>query len=423
MDKSAKLYKKAMEKYRNGYIDDAIDACEKSISSNIKNSAAINLKGLLLYIKGELDNARNLWMLNKDVNKDSVSKKYIESSTKDEEKLQLYETALGLMKEIKINEALNTLEICSESDFNSINVRNAISECLIKQGEYNSAIEQINKVLELDKKDKIAMENKKMLMQYGIIKKKISYGKLLRGVLSTVLFLGILGFAIVNRGKILEGAKKVIPKDDFANTHMESTSSQQIQTPLDSNVENFLKIETETKVKANFPAEEIKADMENKDYEELYKQYIAWNGKIETINEKNLVVSIGELLKSEGVKNFYALGNQYVREQNNNKAIESLKKAQELGKSNDLYPHIIFSLGSAYERTGDYENALRLYEEYHKSFSRGDYAEEVLYKMVMIYKNVDKNKAKIYAEELINVYPKSIYNNTKTRAIIEDVSK
>jgi tetratricopeptide (TPR) repeat protein len=420
MDKSTKLYKKAMEKYRNGYIDGAIEACEKSISLNIKNSAAINLKGLLLYLKGELENARNLWMLNKDINKDPVSIKYIESSLKDEKKLQLYETALGLIKEIKINEAMNSLEICNESAFNSINVGNAMSECLIKQGEYNRALEQINKVLELDKKDKFALENKKMLIQYGIVKNEMNYSKLLGGVFSTILVLAMVYFGIVNSQKVFEGTKKVISKDDFDNSYVESISNQQVQNLPDIKEDNSLKIETETKVKVNFPAEEIKIDMENKNYEELYKQYIAWNGKIESINEKNLIVSAGEILKSEGVKYFYTLGNQYGREQNNNKAIESLKKAEELGESNELYPHVIFSLGSAYERIADYENALRQYEEYHKSYSRQDYGEEVLYKMVMIYKNIDKNKAKLYAEELVKVYPKSIYNNSKTRAIIAE---
>lgn len=420
MDKSAKLYKKAMEKYQNGYMDEAIEACEKSISLNIKNSAAINLKGLLLYLKGELDNARNLWMLNKDINKDSVSKRYIESSFKDEEKIQLFETALTLMKEIKINEALSNLEVCSESDFNSINVGNAISECLIKQGEYNRALEQINQVLQLDKEDKFALENKKMLIQYGIVKRKTNYRKLLKGGFSTILFFSIICFGIANRQKIFEGFEKATSQDDFDSSFVESISNQKNQNMPHINEDNSLKIETETKVKVNFPAEEIKADMENKNYEELYNQYIVWNGKIETINEKSLIVSIGELLKSEGVKYFYTLGNQYVREQNNNNAIESLKKAHALGKSNGLYSHIIFSLGSVYEKIGDYENALRLYEEYHKSFSREDYGEEVLYKMVMIYKNVDKNKAKIYAEELVNVYPKSIYNNTKIRAIITE---
>ena len=56
MDKSQKKYIKALDNYNNGYIDKAIKLCEESISINIKNSAAINLKGLLYYLNGDLDN-------------------------------------------------------------------------------------------------------------------------------------------------------------------------------------------------------------------------------------------------------------------------------------------------------------------------------------------------------------------------------
>ena len=87
MDKSKKLYIKALDKYNNGYIDNAIELCEESISIDIKNAASINLKGLLCYLKGDLDSAQKLWKMNYGVNKDGVSERYLNDTGKDKEKL------------------------------------------------------------------------------------------------------------------------------------------------------------------------------------------------------------------------------------------------------------------------------------------------------------------------------------------------
>lgn len=58
MNKSNIYYEKALNYYHKGYIDKAIELCEKSISDNIKNKAAIDLKGFLHYLKGDLKNSR-----------------------------------------------------------------------------------------------------------------------------------------------------------------------------------------------------------------------------------------------------------------------------------------------------------------------------------------------------------------------------
>jgi len=97
-----------------------------------------------------------------------------------------------------------------------------------------------------------------------------------------------------------------------------------------------------------------------------------------------------------------------------------LKKAYEVGKDSYIYQHVIFFLGASYERLEDYENALKLYEEYYGGYPQGNYSEEVLYRMAMIYRNVDMSKAKRHAGELISKYPKSIYNNSKLRQIMND---
>ena len=126
MDKSGKIYVKAMNKYNDGYIDKALALCEKSISLNITNAAALNLKGILYYLKGDLESAKKMWNINYKRNNDEVSKKYLRDSIKDKEKLQLYVNALELIKQFNISGALEILKQCENSHFNFINVNNHI---------------------------------------------------------------------------------------------------------------------------------------------------------------------------------------------------------------------------------------------------------------------------------------------------------
>lgn len=168
MDKSYKLYKKALIEYQNSNINKALRLCDKSISLDIKCAAALNLKGLLYYLLGSLNNAKALWKLNCNMNKDSVSKKYLESTQEDESKGDKYYKALGFIKEVKINEAIILLEQCEESDFNCINVNNSLARCYLKKGEYIKADKCINKVLSIDRKNPEAIKNKKVLLSCGI---------------------------------------------------------------------------------------------------------------------------------------------------------------------------------------------------------------------------------------------------------------
>ena len=56
--KKNKTYLKAVEYYDKGELDKAIKLCDECISQNLKNGSALNLKGLILYSKGDLEGAR-----------------------------------------------------------------------------------------------------------------------------------------------------------------------------------------------------------------------------------------------------------------------------------------------------------------------------------------------------------------------------
>lgn len=164
-----KLYERAMKLYGKGNIDKALELCEKAISCNMKNSSALNLKGLLLYIKGELKAATDTWKINWDFNNNSLSRGYLKDSKEDEKRLVEYIEALNMIKALKIREALEKLYFCAESDFNLINVYNALAYCYIKTGDFKKADDCINKVLSANKNNKAAMDNKKLLSEFNVI--------------------------------------------------------------------------------------------------------------------------------------------------------------------------------------------------------------------------------------------------------------
>lgn len=406
MDKSRKLYIKALNKYNNGDIDKAIQICEESISIDMKNSASINLKGLLCYLKGDLDSAQRLWKMNYGVNKDGVSERYLQDSKEDRERLKLYMTALSLIKELKINEALNLLEKCAGSDFNCINVNNHIALCYMRKGEYDKALAHIKKALEVDKHSSMSKEIMKNLSAYGGLDKGISKINLKYILFAMICFI-LLGSAMIGYYKFVKDNKnlnvtKEAPKKEISKPNIEAKTEKEAPK----------KIESEA-----FPSNKIKSDMESKNFLLLYEEIIKWKNKNISDNDKVILSKANELLKSEGVEYFYNQGSTYMSSNDYNNSKTYLTKAYELGKEHYLYPHIIYMTGSAFYSSGDVENAIKYYIQYEQDFPDGNYEDAVLYNLATIYKDTDKPKAKIYAEKILDKYPQSIYNNSIIRGL------
>ena len=161
-----KIYEKAMDNYHGGYIEKALEQCEKGISLNLKDVRLLNLKGMLLYIKGDLKGAIAVWQINSHYNNDEISKIYLNDAKKDEEKLKLYSLAESDIREFKIDDALEKLEKCRVSDFNSINVNNALAICYLRKGNYLRAMEFNEKALNINKEGKTALEIKNQINGY-----------------------------------------------------------------------------------------------------------------------------------------------------------------------------------------------------------------------------------------------------------------
>lgn len=409
MDKANKYYKKALIKYHKGYIDDAINYCGASISENKKFKAALSLKGVLYYFKGDLESARELWDFNVRVNKDVVSKKYIENTKNDDELLSIFAEAVHLTEKVKINDALRLLKSCEVSDFNVINVSNYTALCLIKQGEYDKAWVYLEKVLNIDKKNKMALDNIKMLREYGIIEKKYNFNPIIASLIA-LLMLGS-GLTIyrnhINKKPSKKAVVSVEKKKPAENTPKTTVQPPAEQTPASP----------QTKTEEKFPFDKINKELSSLDYDNMYADLIKWKDKNLNSNEKALLDSVNSELKSQGSEYFYTQGRQLSKDNNYKTALEYYYKVYFLGQG-DFYEHGLFYLASSSEEVGNKNDAIKYYQEYSTAFPSGSYEDTVLYNLSMIYKDIDISKAKKYAEMLSDNFSDSEYINSNIKEIL-----
>lgn len=385
MDKTRKLYTRALNKYQDGLIDEAMDICEEAISISIKNNAAINLKGLLYYFKGDLESAKALWKLNYEVNDDLVARKYIKGLKEDEERFSLYTSAVALINSLKIKEAIKLLNRCKESDYNCINVSNALIACFINIGQYENAVEYVNRVLELDCKNEIANKNVKILIKNGVSKKEFKKAsrnntKLLLVLVSLILLcsIGILGKNQIKNRFINNGESNLEASTDITPTKAISTDTIEVSKVTEEKTLEKATTKTESSTTKNNTPE-----MDNG------IKYYYVNGK-------------DELLVNKNIEN----------------AIESFTKAYTYGDDKYLYPDIVYFLGVSYEQKNDLENSYKFYKEYMTKYPKGNYEAEILYRLVNIYKDSDLNKAKEYANKITNEYTDSQYNNSIVKTVV-----
>ncbi|GIM29937.1 hypothetical protein CPJCM30710_26030 [Clostridium polyendosporum] len=407
MNDVKKKYEKAIKYYQQGYIDKALQICEELISENSKNSLALNLKALILYIKGDLEEAEALWRKSSDFNDDCIAKSHLKECFNYTEKLKIYERARKELRRLEIDDALKSLLMCSEDDFNAINVHNTLAFCYIKKGAYDKAKNSVDKVLSFDRYNMIALENQKTLLQFGREKGKC---KLPKGIIIILLLL-IIGVGVY----VAYFPLKVYIKDltSKKNTAKQVNNYGESSLPKVNNEEN--KNESEVK----FSLKDFQVALENKNYDQLNKIITSYNKDKLNLAEKSIYQKGEEILKTEGIKYFYLEGTKYFNSGDFTDANSEFLKALKFSDTSYLRPHIIYILGTNAEKMEDLSSALKYYEYYYNDYSNGDYIEEVLYKLAIINSKVDKNKAKRYAEIISKKYGNSMYNNTIIKNILK----
>ncbi len=106
--------------------------------------------------------------------------------------------------------------------------------------------------------------------------------------------------------------------------------------------------------------------------------------------------------------------------EDNKEAINNFLKAYDYSKESYLNPHIIYYLGTLYEKEGNVEEAVKYYDEYINLYEGQGYEDIVLYNMAIIYKDTDNKKSKEYAKKIEDMFQNSIYNNSKIQEILKN---
>lgn len=450
MDKTLKrTYAKAMLCYQKGLINKALNYCEMALNKDIHCAPILNLKGLMLYQKGDLEGCRIVWNINVDINGDVASKEYLEDSIMDGERLKVYSNAMLLMKEMRINEAIEKLKLCRKSDFNLINVCNALAVCYIKKGEYIQSEYYIEKVLELDKNNKEALSNKRYLKDFGYspAKERGFNKKVFIRVASITLgiFIVFLTFKylIWPKGTFFKGPISLFSsskgKDKgsqdkkVSESPNNSINSEEIKNGEGKNKENTPVVKEEDKTNSDnkssenkklgenneFAQKEINDYLTQKDYDKLYDIALKFKDAKLNVNQKALYNKAIEALELEGVNAFYTQGMKFQKEKNYGNAQKEFEKALRYSNKSYLKPHIIYMLGTALENQQDIEGAIKYYKIYADSYLSSEYGDVVLYNLAFLNKNINDDEAYKYASMLKSNFPNSMYFNNTIKEILK----
>lgn len=378
LKKNNKEYDKALKLYNNGNINKALEILDRGITRDLSNSNLLNLKGLLLYIKGSLEESIAIWNINRDYNDDKISSAYLKDVKNDYEKIEFYNKAKLLVENLNIDQAIELLDLCKESDFNCINVNSLMGLCYLKKGNYDQSQKYINKVLEIDKANSNAIIIKKEIEKFT---KQNSISKLI--LIPAIIILSILGIFSTNKFiNIYKGYKVDV--------------SNEINMEVSEFNDNISKEE-------EVVLEENTASKENIELEE---------------KEENIQIEVKNLSEEE-IKNNYLEASDYYDKKDYLKTKDILEDTIISSHESHLNDDIMFLLAATYENIKDTKNAISKYEEYINVYKDGTYIQESYYKLALLYKEVDLDKSKNYANIIMNNYSDSIYNNNVIKEILE----
>lgn len=419
-----KQYNKAMNFYNNGQMNRALEICENILANDLSCSEVLNLKGLMLYQKGLLKEAKIVWKLNYDINNDSVAKKYIEDCKSDDERIEKYKDAEYNLKNMNIDKAMMLFRECMESEFNSIKVNTGIAMCYMRKGDNYRAKEFIDKALHIDNEAVTANVLKKDLINLGLYSNENRVSKKVLSVITVLFIIGAIcvgGYSIYTKVSL----NNSISKDSSSNTEEdikkdESLGSDSNKDTNDSDQEDQnLENEQADKKEAIFNNENVALLLKNKDVDKLYDEINMVNEETLSGQDLELYNNAIELLRTNGVSKFYEYGVWYFNNGNYNSAKVELEKAYKYCDKSDLKEHIVFYKGSTASQLGDNSEALKLYKEYYSLYPKGAYIEGVLYELALLTNTTNKNMGKEYARELVNNYPNSLYINDYIRDIVK----
>lgn len=421
-----KTYNKAMNFCNEGHINKALEICEKIIADDLRCVEALNLKGLLLYQKGSLKEARIVWKLNCDINNDSMAEKYIEDSKSDDERAKIYKEGELNLKNMNIDRALMLFRECAQSDFNSIKVNTGIAMCYLRKGDNYRAKEYVDKALSIDTEAVTANILKKELIKSGVYSENRSTSKKILSIVTILFILGALcggGYSIYRKVKAdnqpAEYTENNTVEDKNSDKTEDVSSTENVEGTVNKDNKNLQSNSEEKQAATIFDRKKVTASLKDKDLDKLYDEIEGVDKN--SLSEEDLEVynKAYELLKTDGAAKFYEYGVWYFNNKDYDSAKGELEKAYKYCKDSYLKEHIVFYKGSTASQMSDNSEALKLYKEYYSMYPKGSYIEGVLYELALLTNTTNADMGKKYAKELVERYPNSIYINDYIRKIIE----
>ena len=431
--KHNKIYMDAVKYFEDGYIDKAIAKCEEGISKSLKDTTVLNLKGLLLYLKGDLNGAITTWKINYDFNDDKIAKNYIKNAKEDKIKTQYYNNAEMYFKKYDFDNAINELEKCQQSDFNKIKVNLSLAACYLKKQDYAMSAAYLTKVLELDKNNKLALEVRNQLKKYGDI--DLTINKSNKKAISTiacsvlVLILASVGITMYTKNKlnadkgIVEQPQEIV--EDIKEEILKERENviEVTEVGEDINVDEDVALVEEDINVVLVNVDELEVLIENKEYDKIINKIRKVDANKLQGKEKAVYSSVMSLLRSDdAIEYYYNKGLDLYKNKDYVNAYNELKIVYDYGKENYLLEHGIYFMGASKEENNEKLEAIKYYEEYYNTFKEGSYIEVVLYSLANLYKDEDLDKCRQYAEELKYDYSDSIYNNDNIFEILKQLN-
>jgi len=429
MNKKAKrAYDKAMNYYEKGKINKALEICEEVLFEGLNNPTVLNFKGLLLYQKGNLNEAITAWKINQDLNDDDMARNYIKDSMADEKRIDLYRQGEQSLKQLKIDRALELFKRCAESDFNAIKVNTGIGMCYQKKGDLYRAKEYVDKALSIDENAITAKIIERELKEQGVYLEANNSSKSFLIVITSLFVIFAIaagGYLIFSKFKnkdinitndVKEAKLNEIVEENKGIT--DDTKDPEVRETSKVNPENpSNEIAKEEFKSISFDKEKLITLIANKDLDGVYEQLK--NVKKEAISSEDLTVykQASKLMKDQGISKFYEDGLRYFNKSNYSDARISFDKAYTYCEGSSIKEHILFYRASNSLKESNKQIALEQYEEYYKQYPKGVYAQETLYELALLTKNLDNEKSKSYANALINNFPDSIYINDNLRSV------
>lgn len=431
-----KIWDKALSHYQKAEYDDALKLCKTLLKKTPNDLVVLNMVSYIMFLKGDLESAKHYW--NRGIhNGCTESKKYINNINEYERLIKLFIEALDDIKKNKITIAIDKLLLCQESDFNRILVGELLEHCLLAtrgikiQREYVDSLvdrytnESTPKNLEnsfniklIKKVNKISTEN--MNISPRQIKASILA---VASIIICIMIYNVFNsfeftaFAAKNDSDISEQPNNsvILNNHEYAESNTDTAESKDQDKTIETTDNTSIQSE---KFTLDTFEHDIEVAISSKNMDTLYTILTSFS-KDEIPSEKLPFYENAEkYMQDEGVNYFYKLAHNSFNNKDFTSAITQFSKAFTYSSGSYLEPHILYFLGLSYEITKNNTEAIKYFEMYANKYTNSDYSAECLYKLVLLFKDSDKDSAKKYANVIEANFSKSIYYNKIVKNVL-----